>query len=59
MAHEPASNKEEAKIQNPNSIPWDPNNDIFPLRSELPKKIPYHPDAPEDAAWVWGKDDYV
>ncbi|QGA17812.1 hypothetical protein EYB26_005488 [Talaromyces marneffei] len=49
----------DAKIQNPNSLPWDPNNDIFPLRSELPKKIPYHPDAPEDSAWVWGEDDHI
>lgn len=47
------------KSQNPNSLPWDPNNDIFPLRHELPTSIPYHPDAPADAAWVWGENDNV
>ena len=41
--------------QNPESLPWDPNNTAFPLRKDLPKL----PGAPEDAAWVWGQDDYL
>ncbi|PLB43616.1 hypothetical protein P170DRAFT_369337 [Aspergillus steynii IBT 23096] len=40
-------------VQAPNNLPWDPNNAQFPSRKELPKL----PGAPEDAAWVWGKDD--
>ncbi|PYI08690.1 hypothetical protein BO78DRAFT_339114 [Aspergillus sclerotiicarbonarius CBS 121057] len=39
--------------QVPDQLPWDPNCTRFPSRKELPKI----PDAPEDAAWVWGKDD--
>jgi hypothetical protein len=37
------------------TIPWDPDCTQFPTRNELPKI----PGAPKDAAWVWGKDDYV
>jgi hypothetical protein len=37
------------------AIPWDPNSTYFPLRKDLPKIR----GAPEDAAWVWGEDDYV
>jgi hypothetical protein len=37
------------------AIPWDPNSTYFPLRKDLPK---IH-GAPDDAAWVWGEDDYV
>jgi hypothetical protein len=37
------------------NIPWDPNSTYFPLRKALPKI----PGAPEDAAWVWGENDYV
>ena len=37
------------------AIPWDPNSTYFPLRKDLPK---IH-GAPDDAAWVWGDDDYV
>jgi hypothetical protein len=37
------------------TIPWDPDCTQFPTRNELPEI----PGAPKDAAWVWGKDDYV
>src|ERR1700722_658769 len=37
------------------AIPWDPNSTYFPLRKDLPKIR----GAPDDAAWVWGNDDYV
>ncbi|KAF3934616.1 hypothetical protein ABW20_dc0101974 [Dactylellina cionopaga] len=37
------------------SIPWDPSSTSFPSRKDLPKI----PGAPEDAAWVWGPDDYI
>jgi hypothetical protein len=40
-------------VQNPNELPWNPDSARFPSRSELPKI----PGAPDDAAWVWGKDD--
>ncbi|CAG7916499.1 unnamed protein product [Penicillium olsonii] len=36
-------------------LPWNPNNASFPTRKNLPKL----PGAPEDAAWVWGKDDQL
>lgn len=42
-------------VQVPDTLPWDPNCTRFPSRKELPKL----PGAPEDAAWVWGKDDAV
>ena len=41
--------------QNANSIPWNPDSKSFPTRKELPKID----NAPEDAAWVWGKEDNV
>ncbi|KAK5170344.1 uncharacterized protein LTR77_004931 [Saxophila tyrrhenica] len=34
---------------------WDPNSKSFPTRAELPSI----PGAPKDAAWFWGKDDYI
>jgi hypothetical protein len=37
------------------TIPWDPNSTKFPLRHELPKVA----GAPDQAAWVWGSDDYI
>lgn len=36
-------------------LPWNPNSTSFPTRKNLPKL----PDAPDGAAWVWGKDDEV
>ncbi|OJJ63664.1 hypothetical protein ASPSYDRAFT_38278 [Aspergillus sydowii CBS 593.65] len=41
--------------QNPNELPWNPDASRFPSRKELPKI----PGAPNQAAWVWGKDDQV
>ncbi|KAK2775710.1 hypothetical protein FQN52_003964 [Onygenales sp. PD_12] len=41
--------------KSPNELPWDPDNTKLPLRKDLPKI----PGAPEGAAWVWGKDDYI
>ncbi|RAK85918.1 hypothetical protein BO79DRAFT_271598 [Aspergillus costaricaensis CBS 115574] len=41
------------KSQVPDQLPWDPNCTQFPSRKELPKI----PGAPDEAAWVWGKDD--
>lgn len=41
--------------QAPDQIPWDPQSTAFPTRTELPRI----PGAPEQAAWVWGDDDYV
>jgi hypothetical protein len=38
-------------MQDANSIPWDPKKTLFPSR----KNLPLLRDAPEDAAWVWGK----
>jgi len=37
------------------TIPFDPDSTSFPLRKDLPQI----PGAPEDCAWVWGKDDYI
>ncbi|KAK8212562.1 hypothetical protein IWZ01DRAFT_502487 [Phyllosticta capitalensis] len=37
------------------TIPWNPDSTEFPTRNELPKIE----GAPEGAAWVWGKDDFV
>lgn len=37
------------------TIPWDPNSTKFPTRKELP----VIEGAPEQAAWVWGSDDYI
>jgi hypothetical protein len=39
-------------IQNSSGV-WDPDSEKFPSRKELPES-----DRP-DAAWFWGKDDYV
>lgn len=41
--------------QAPDQIPWDPQSTVFPTRTELPTI----PGAPDQAAWVWGDDDYV
>lgn len=41
--------------KSPEDIPWDPDNTQLPTRKQLPKI----PNAPEGAAWFWGKDDYV
>jgi hypothetical protein len=41
--------------QSPNELPWNPDASRFPSRKELPKV----PGAPDQAAWVWGKDDQV
>ncbi|KAJ6103547.1 hypothetical protein N7512_010627 [Penicillium capsulatum] len=38
-------------VQRPESIPWNPQNTIFPSRKSLPSL----PNAPKDAAWVWGR----
>ena len=43
------------KTQDPNSIPWNPDNTSFPSRKDLPRI----PGAPEGCAWVWGKEDYL
>jgi hypothetical protein len=40
-------------MNNQQSLPWDPNSTIFPLRKELPQLL----HAPKDAAWIWGPDD--
>jgi len=37
------------------TIPWDPDCTRFPSRKDVPRRE----DAPEEAAWVWGKDDYI
>ena len=37
------------------TIPWDPNSTKFPTRKELPAIE----GAPEEAAWVWGNDDFI
>lgn len=36
------------------SLPWDPNSTKFPTRFDLPKM-----NGPDQAAWVWGEDDYI
>ncbi|RDW76651.1 uncharacterized protein DSM5745_06643 [Aspergillus mulundensis] len=42
-------------VQEPNDLPWNPDATRFPSRKELPRI----PGAPDDAAWVWGKDDQI
>jgi kynurenine formamidase len=37
------------------TIPFDPDSTSFPTRKNLPKVV----GAPDEAAWVWGKDDFV
>ncbi|KAL2865360.1 uncharacterized protein BJX67DRAFT_182851 [Aspergillus lucknowensis] len=44
-----------AAVQNPNQLPWNPDASRFPSRRELPKIS----GAPDEAAWVWGKDDQI
>ncbi|PGG96391.1 hypothetical protein GX51_07845 [Blastomyces parvus] len=41
--------------KSPDELPWDPDNTKLPLRKDLPKV----PGAPDGAAWVWGKNDYI
>ncbi|WEW55863.1 hypothetical protein PRK78_001296 [Emydomyces testavorans] len=41
--------------KSPDELPWHPDNTKLPTR----KNLPSIPGAPEGAAWVWGKDDYV
>lgn len=36
-------------------VPFDPNSTKFPTRKEHPKI----PNAPDQAAWVWGEDDFL
>ena len=37
------------------TLPFDPDSTVFPARKDVPRRD----DAPENAAWVWGKDDNV
>lgn len=37
------------------TLPFDPDSTSFPSRKDVPRRE----DAPEGAAWVWGKDDNV
>lgn len=37
------------------TIPWDPDSTTFPTR----KGLPTIPGAPAQAAWFWGKEDYI
>jgi kynurenine formamidase len=37
------------------TIPFDPDATSFPTRKNLPKIV----GAPDEAAWVWGKEDYI
>jgi hypothetical protein len=41
--------------KSPNEVPWDPDTTDFPTR----KNLPPIPGAPDEAAWFWGKEDYV
>jgi hypothetical protein len=41
--------------KSPNEVPWDPDHTDFPTR----KNLPPIPGAPDEAAWFWGKEDYV
>lgn len=41
--------------QDPKSLPWNPDSTSFPSRKDLPEL----PNAPKDAAWVWGENDNV
>lgn len=43
------------RIQDAENLPWDPDSTQFPSLKQLPRI----PGAPEGAAWVWGKDDFV
>ncbi|KAJ5975932.1 hypothetical protein N7481_009639 [Penicillium waksmanii] len=44
-----------SQAQSPQQLPWDPNSLRFPSHDELPTL----PDAPQGAAWVWGKEDQL
>lgn len=44
-----------AAAQAPSDIPWNPDNNTFPALKDLPRL----PNAPAEAAWVWGEDDQV
>ncbi|CAI7584952.1 unnamed protein product [Penicillium manginii] len=44
-----------SQVQSPQQLPWDPNSLTFPSHDELPKL----PNAPQGAAWVWGKEDQL
>ncbi|CAK7234687.1 hypothetical protein SCUCBS95973_009020 [Sporothrix curviconia] len=46
-------------VQDPESLPWDPSNDVFPARHQVPAVLPDRPNAPPGAAWVWGPDDHL
>ncbi|KAF9883244.1 hypothetical protein FE257_003838 [Aspergillus nanangensis] len=37
------------------TLPFDPTADVFPTRHNLPSA----PGAPDESAWVWGKDDQL
>ncbi|PGH01620.1 hypothetical protein AJ79_07868 [Helicocarpus griseus UAMH5409] len=41
--------------KSPDELPWNPDTTKLPLRKDLPKI----PGAPDGAAWVWGKHDYI
>ncbi|KAL1955775.1 hypothetical protein VTO42DRAFT_8095 [Malbranchea cinnamomea] len=41
--------------KSPDELPWDPERTRLPTR----KNLPSIPNAPEGAAWVWGKDDQI
>ncbi|KAJ5640878.1 hypothetical protein N7528_000503 [Penicillium herquei] len=49
------NSKMASRSQIPDQLPWDPTCDQFPSLKQLPKL----PNAPEGAAWVWGKDDQI
>ena len=44
-----------AETQVANEVPYNPDAKSFPSRKDVPRRE----DAPEGAAWVWGKDDNV
>ncbi|CAI7634210.1 unnamed protein product [Penicillium pancosmium] len=44
-----------SQVQSPQQLPWDPNSLRFPSHDELPILS----DAPQGAAWVWGKEDQL
>lgn len=41
--------------QDPTQVPWNPDNESFPRLGDLPRIS----EAPQGAAWFWGKDDNV
>lgn len=48
-----------SRVQDPNSLPWDPLNDVFPARKDLPRNSRKDVSIPEGAVWVWGQDDQL